>query len=390
MTIRDLPRGILWGILLLPDAGAEAQDRLPILDMHMHARTAAFYGPPPLPICAPVERMPRWDQRKPMWEDGSPPPCSDPLLSPATDAELFRETLAAMERHNVIGVLGGAPDLVAAWVAAAPGRFIPGLDVRFDPAGEMIAPVPRGAPRQPLSVEGIRELHGAGALRVIAEVTNQYAGIPPDDPRLEPLWALAEELDVPVGIHIGGGEPGTPYTGGPAFRARLQSALTLEEVLVRHPRLRVYIMHAGYPLLEDLLALLFTHPQVYVEPSMAINVETRPAFYRFLRGIVEAGYGDRVMFGSDQIIWPGLIDAAVRSIEEAPFLTPEQKRDIFYNNAARFLRLGPEEIARHHGSSAAAATHPPPREPQKQKQLLPPPELPKRGLTTLLKIDPNV
>ena len=56
-----------------------------------------------------------------------------------------------------------------------------------------------------------------------------------------------------------------------------------------------------------------------------------------LRGIVEAGYGDRVMFGSDQMVWPGLIDAAVRSIQEAPFLTANQKRDIFYNNAARFL-----------------------------------------------------
>jgi predicted TIM-barrel fold metal-dependent hydrolase len=82
---------------------------------------------------------------------------------------------------------------------------------------------------------------------------------------------------------------------------------------------------------------------------MAINVETRAAFYRFLNGIVEAGYADRVMFGSDQIIWPGLIDEAVRAIDEAPFLTAEQKRDIFYNNAARFLRLSSEEIARHHG-----------------------------------------
>ena len=41
---------------------------------------------------------------------------------------------------------------------------------------------------------------------------------------------------------------------------------------------------------------------------MAANVEPRPAFYRYLRGIVEAGYGDRVMFGSDQMVWPGLID----------------------------------------------------------------------------------
>jgi predicted TIM-barrel fold metal-dependent hydrolase len=29
----------------------------------------------------------------------------------------------------------------------------------------------------------------------------------------------------------------------------------------------------------------------------------------------------------------------IQSIETAPFLTAEQKRDIFYNNAARFLRL---------------------------------------------------
>jgi uncharacterized protein len=35
-------------------------------------------------------------------------------------------------------------------------------------------------------------------------------------------------------------------------------------------------------------------------------------------------------------------------IVEAPFLSEEQKRDIHYNNPARFLRLGAGEIARHH------------------------------------------
>lgn len=329
----------------------QASVAAPIIDMHLHARTASFYGPPPLPICAPVERMPRWDQRRPMWEDESAPPaCSKPLMSPMTDDELLYQTVETMKRHNMVGVLGGSPELVGEWVKAAPGRFIPALDVRFDAkTAEAFAPMPPGAQRRLLPIAEMRRLHAAGAFRVLAEVTNQYAGIPPDDPRLEPMWAMAEQLDIPVGIHIGGAEPATPYTGSPAFRARLQSALTLEEVLVRHPKLRVYIMHAGYPMLDDLLALLFTHPQVYVEPSMAINVETRAAFYRFLRGIVEAGYADRVMFGSDQIIWPGLIDAAVRSIQEAPFLTPEQKRGIFYDNAARFLRLSDDEIARHHG-----------------------------------------
>jgi predicted TIM-barrel fold metal-dependent hydrolase len=55
------------------------------------------------------------------------------------------------------------------------------------------------------------------------------------------------------------------------------------------------------------------------------------------------------MFGSDQMVWPEVIERSIAVIEEASFLSEEQKRDIFYNNAARFLRLSEEEIAKHHG-----------------------------------------
>ena len=129
----------------------------------------------------------------------------------------------------------------------------------------------------------------------------------------------------------------------------MHSALTLEEVLVKHPNLRVYIMHAGFPMLDDLLALLYAHPQVYVDVGYIVWGQPRAAFYRYLQGIVEAGFGNRVMFGSDQIVWPGVIERSIASIDDAPFLSVEQKRDIFYNNAARFLRLSEEQIAAHHG-----------------------------------------
>jgi hypothetical protein len=65
----------------------------------------------------------------------------------------------------------------------------------------------------------------------------------------------------------------------------------------------------------------------------------RAAFYDYLEAFVRAGLGKRLMFGSDQMVWPEKISSAVEAIEEAPFLTDEQKRDIFYNNAKRFLRL---------------------------------------------------
>lgn len=65
--------------------------------------------------------------------------------------------------------------------------------------------------------------------------------------------------------------------------------------------------------------------------------------------MVEAGFADRIMFGSDQMVWPEAIARGVEAIHEAPLLTEPQKRAILYDNAARFLRLSDAEQARHTG-----------------------------------------
>ena len=335
------PNRLLLIAFLLPVASG-AEQRLPILDMHLHVRKAGYMGPNPPPMCAPFEVMPRWDNAEPIGEglEFAAAPCANPIPAATSDEQVMRETLAVMERRNIIGMVSGEPDLVAGWKALAPERIISGLDLKIGGDGTHAHVKARTAAE-------VRELHSQGAFQVLAEVMAQYEGVRPDDPRLEPYWALAEELEIPVGIHLGTGGPGDPYFGSAGYRARNSSALLLEEVLVRHPKLRVYIMHAGYPLLDDLRALLFTHPQVYVDVASIVYAEPRSAFYGYLQGIVEAGYGDRVMFGSDQMIWPGTIEPAIRAIEEAPFLTAQQKRDILYNNAARFLRLSQETIEKH-------------------------------------------
>ena len=109
------------------------------------------------------------------------------------------------------------------------------------------------------------------------------------------------------------------------------------------------VMHAGWPMLDDLLAALWTHPQLHVDVGAISFALPLAAFHSYLQRIVEAGFGKRVMFGSDQMVWPEMIDVAIDRIESAGFLTADQKRDILYNNAARFLGLSPQEIARHHG-----------------------------------------
>jgi predicted TIM-barrel fold metal-dependent hydrolase len=322
-------------ILASPAVG---QQRAPIIDVHMHALPVDSQGPPPLAMCTPAPEFAAWDPAiafDKFLANFKTPPCPDPIWSPTTDDELMNQTLAIAERRNIIGVLSGPAARVAAWAKANPHRFIRGLIFQL---GQQDTPSPAM----------LRAMYGSGELQVFGEVANQYLGILPDDPRMEAYWALAEELDMPVGIHIGPGPPGVIYMGAVAYRARMHSALTIEEVLVKHPKLRVYIMHAGYPMIDDLLAVLYAHPQVYVDVSVIVYTQPRPAFYRYLQAIVDAGFTNRVMFGSDHMVWPGTIERAIAVIEEAPFLTQQQKRDVFYNNAARFLRLSKEEVARHH------------------------------------------
>ena len=50
--------------------------------------------------------------------------------------------------------------------------------------------------------------------------------------------------------------------------------------------------------------------------------------------------GKRIMFGTDQMIWPETVAMSIEAIESATFLTEEQKQDIYFNNAADFLKLG--------------------------------------------------
>jgi hypothetical protein len=286
-----------------------AIQRQPIIDVHLHAYNAADWkGPPPNPIT------------------GKP--------GPASAEEHMRQTLAAMERFNIVkAIVSGPVEAVEQWRGAASGRILasplfgrPNVDFYGRALPEM---------------DELRRLFKSGRLSAFGEVVAQYEGLSPSDPALEPYFALAEELDVPVGIHTGTSFPGTPYDGYPRFRLALGNPLLLEDLLVRHRKLRVFIAHGGEPWRREAIALMGMYPQVYMDVGTIWigAASNRTMIDDWFREMIANGLGKRIMFGTDQMRWPEAIGMAIEVIESAKVLTEEQRRDIFYNNAARFLRL---------------------------------------------------
>ena len=334
-----------WSALLLagsmtggmPVAGAQESRPPggPVIDMHLHAFDMDEV-PPGIPACPGDQTVlvPTVDPRDEL-DFSAPPTCERPIFAASGDADLRDKTLAALRRHRVKRAMTEGPvPLVADWRAAAPDVILPG--VAF------------GAPKDK-SIEELRRLHAAGQLAVLGEVYIQYRGHRPDDARYEPYFALAEELDIPVGIHLGEGPPAAArFPGYGNYRASMGAPFLLEEVLRRHPKLRIYVMHYGSPLVDEMIAMMFTHPNLYVDVSCNDWAFPRAQFHDALKRMVDAGLVKRIMFGSDQMYWPDAIGEAIKSIETAPFLDASQKRDILYNNAARFLRLSDEQIAADH------------------------------------------
>lgn len=299
--------------------------------MHLHALHVDEQGPPPVFICAPYPSWP-WRDARTSGDDYSKallktPPCSSPLSSPTSDEELMQRTIQIMNARNVVGLVSGSLEVVDRWREAGGSRILP--SIAFDPKS--------GKP----TVDELRRLVLEKRVAAFAEIVTQLDGVAANDPRMEPYYALAEELDVPVGIHMGPGPPGVSYFGAPDYRIRLSSLLLLEDVLTRHPKLRIWAMHAGWPLADEAVAALYAHPQLYVDIGTISYAFPRKEFYGYLQRLIDAGFESRIMFGSDEMVWPDALSAAIDSVLNAPSLTRQQKRAILYDNAARFLRLKP-------------------------------------------------
>jgi uncharacterized protein len=298
----------------------------PVLDVHVHAMDADFPGI--APMCPNTSKFTASDPKTKEEPFGWVKEQCTPELYPSAPGQYMKDVLAEMERLNVTAVVFGDPKSVQRWKDAAPARVIPGTSFSNGLT-----------PGQRVPLDELRKHFTQEGFKVMGEIGLQYEGISPSDPSVDSYFALAEELDIPVAIHMGTGGSGRANISEPKFRGSMGDPLLLEGLLARHPKLRVQVMHAGYPMIDNMLTLLQANSHVYVDVAGLIWSYPIKEVNRYIDRLVDAGFEDRVMFGTDQMIWPKLMAYSISIIQNADYLTPQQKRDILYNNAVRFLRL---------------------------------------------------
>ena len=104
-------------------------------------------------------------------------------------------------------------------------------------------------------------------------------------------------------------------------------------------------MHGGWPYIDDVKALMYAHPNVYVDIAVTNWILPQEEFNHYVKSLMDAGFGNRIMYGTDQMVWPEVISVGIETVNNADFLTLDQKEDIFFDNAAEFLGLNETQIA---------------------------------------------
>ena len=242
----------------------------------------------------------------------------------------LKETFAAFSKYHIVkAVVSGSPKSVATWAASdTNNRIVRGiaLDNPNDFGMDSIQ---------------FEQMVKDKKIEVFGEIGAYYSGTTLADSAWQPYLRICERYDIPVAVHTGGGDPGGTYSWAPKARLKFGDPYLIEDVLVKYPKLRIYIMHAGEDWYEHALRLMAYYPQLYTDIAVLLWVEPLDQRYavEFLKAAKHSGYLNRVMFGTDQMRWPYAIEKSIHFLNSLTFLSKKDKEDILYNNAATFLRL---------------------------------------------------
>ncbi len=161
-----------------------------------------------------------------------------------------------------------------------------------------------------------------------------YEPFYPSDKRLQVVYDLAEEFDVPVMIHCG-----DTYT--PKGKVKYSHPLQVDDVAVDFPRVKFVICHMGNPWLTDCMEVVYKNANVYADISGLVLGEFTEAFEDYMADEIEdviryAGDPGRFLFGTD---WPICSMRSYVDFVQEIDVSAEARQLILYENSRRLFKL---------------------------------------------------
>jgi predicted TIM-barrel fold metal-dependent hydrolase len=181
------------------------------------------------------------------------------------------------------------------------------------------------APYNPLQImDSVRTIERAvkefGFKGVYAHTLGQ--GIPPNDKSMYPCYAKCVELGIPFSIQLGHSLEVLPSDPG--------RPIHLDQVALDFPELSIIGSHTGWPWCEELIALAWKHPNVYLDVSAHLPKYLDPAIIRFM----DSRGQKKCLFGTNGI---GLARCKEQFMELS--IKDETKKAVLRDNAMRVFKL---------------------------------------------------
>lgn len=186
---------------------------------------------------------------------------------------------------------------------------------------------------------GVDPTEGMKGVRELQTLVNDYGFIgahlyphwfemAPDHAKYYPFYTKCCELDVPIQMQVGhclrySDERPLKSVGRP---------ITLDTVACDFPELKLVGIHIGWPWTEEMIAVAWKHPNVYIGSDAYAPKYWSKEFVHF----VNSWGQDKVIFGTD---FPVIPHKRARDEIETLGLRPEAKKKLLRDNAIRLYKL---------------------------------------------------
>ncbi|WP_204345619.1 amidohydrolase family protein [Psychroserpens algicola] len=248
-----------------------------------------------------------------------------------------------LDENNIVLALGGGPLKYAKLWQEQDNRYWSGPRLPCNPLREQDEPCVDELP----DIKVLETLYKNGTLKYLGETSFHSMGVHPADKRFDLYWALAERYQIPIGFHADKGPFKRNMKETPNWNEAYGNPLLLLPILKKYPNLKIYLMHYPGSYFNECLEVMKKYNQIYCEISAVSMFAPKDLWEPRVKKLFEEGLGDRLMFASDYV---GTIRKNIEIIYNIDWLSDDQKRAIYYDNAARFLNLSDLEIERHYES----------------------------------------